>query len=918
MMLALPSSASAEAEPKKRQPRRTQVRREEKQLDWKQAYQRAQLLSWLGRLQYLHRACSNPLVQAVALSTWGKAGAWMRGKAPRVEDILTRFYNSLNRGEHATEQWSRSLPSDIAASPILRACSSAKAKCGRPSDLAICFVALCRALDLPARLVLAFSMATPASGPSKTRQGKAQADKSGSPDLTSVATSGNQQAPSEVQVIEDDDCDFLEGSDRDDLRSLLAMGFPKEKAIMAILQAAEEARSTDETRLEQAMSLLLEQNGGAGSVLQASGPGRSAGPGRGSGPGRGRRNVKTCPHCGADQQAGSFCGSCGGRIRSGGAKGAADLQTSSSDPAEASANSEMDVTAWPEVYDVEARSWVAVDVLFGFVAKLPVVEWIHPGQMIWVCAADAPIAPSPDEDPYACSFRDVTPRYSTSWWRVEQARGPRSLQKWWDAALRDLSAKPPQALVPILSTSETEPGLACLRAVEAEEQDDEFLKTRRQAGGVPTSKAALKGHERYILATDLSPHEALRPGASSVAIVGATPVYKRADVSRLRTPAQWLRLGRQLREGEVHVKEMARRTSTCSSLVLAKADGSVTSAPSKKTSPHQLYGDWQTEPAVNRPRVRQWGMGARSSKKGPDGKVGRRGRKDRSAAIPGLLRLKAPPKQRKKRSMRLAGFQASLEKLRNWLEQHAWLPWDKSEDKEEQKLGAFVAKAQSAFGKKVLDSKQAASLEELADLGWTWGDAANVEADGPDADEDGASEPTAGAKRRRTDSRKNLENDAVDTDDLEPSEEATARQERIRNITKRLSEELSRTKDVAERRTLLRQWQRSYHPDKNADREHEVGPIFRWVQERWNAEFRVADQATDVNVGVSTASSSSSSGPSSSSSGAGRSSTKVPNTKAKATSAASHQKGKPTQKQTATKPDLTKRRRLTGKHAAGS
>merc|ERR1712151_247450 len=59
--------------------------------------------------------------------------------------------------------------------------------------------------------------------------------------------------------------------------------------------------------------------------------------------------------------------------------------------------------------------------------------------------------------------------------------------------------------------------------------------------------------------------------------------------------------------------------------------------------------------------------------------------------------------------------------------------------------------------------------------------------------------------------------------------------------TQRLATELVRQPDAAARRARLRHWQRAYHPDKNPGRADEVLPIFRWVQEAWDRDFRSSD-----------------------------------------------------------------------------
>ena len=68
----------------------------------------------------------------------------------------------------------------------------------------------------------------------------------------------------------------------------------------------------------------------------------------------------------------------------------------------------------------------------------------------------------------------------------------------------------------------------------------------------------------------------------------------------------------------------------------------------------------------------------------------------------------------------------------------------------------------------------------------------------------------------------------------------TSFQRWLQNTVQRLSEHFKTQTDVEEKRSLLRRWQRIYHPDKNQGRAHEVLPIFRWVQTCWEREFRSA------------------------------------------------------------------------------
>ena len=68
----------------------------------------------------------------------------------------------------------------------------------------------------------------------------------------------------------------------------------------------------------------------------------------------------------------------------------------------------------------------------------------------------------------------------------------------------------------------------------------------------------------------------------------------------------------------------------------------------------------------------------------------------------------------------LPDFSGNAEKLRDWLGQRGFLPWDKSEDAEERRLAGWVANAHAAHARGQLSQSDATALESLD--GWTWGD----------------------------------------------------------------------------------------------------------------------------------------------------------------------------------------------------
>ena len=266
------------------------------------------------------------------------------------------------------------------------------------------------------------------------------------------------------------------------------MGFTHDEAVSALLQSQEDGA---ENVLGHSLEILL----GEASPLTFEGD-----------LGAPRQGGGVCSKCGVASEAGSFCGNCGHRLSPGGPQG-------SGVQAEAScASSEDVVTVWPEAYDADAESWVAVDLVYSFLARNPHVEWLHRGTpMLWVCAVDA-------GSQSGNHLRDVTPRYSPTWWRVEQARGSRVVQNWWSGVVICAHA-----------------GSTTLGA-EADEKDEALLRSRCLTGEVPTTRSALKGHSRYVMRSDFKLRDVLRPGAKSVAVVASVPVYLRSDLTEAAWP----------------------------------------------------------------------------------------------------------------------------------------------------------------------------------------------------------------------------------------------------------------------------------------------------------------------------------------------------------------------------------------------
>ncbi|CAK9084948.1 unnamed protein product [Durusdinium trenchii] len=480
------------------------------------AFQRAQLLSWLARLRYLHSVCCNEFLQSVCLSIWSSSLA-----ARTPDELLDRFRKELVFDHVEAEPNEQS-------SPLSRAVRCAQQRQGRPLELALCFVALCNALgSWSARLVLAFDLKEPQKLPRSVKHDSPEEQKA--------------EAAEAVELDEDEELP-LEGAAREAANRMVEMGFDKEKAVEVVLEA--EAEVGAERCLQRAMELIVD-------TVPFHTPRKSRKTSDATSTRRSTSSRKTgggvtCEKCNEAFQTGAFCGTCGARLRQGGATGSADA------PVETDTD-EFSVTCWAELYDASAEKWVAVDVAFGDLVRFPVVEWLHRGTpMVWICASSRN------------GSVDVTPRYSPRWWEVELAREPRGsrpLQNWWNELLE---------------------GTVVLS--EAEIQDQAFLAKRRQMGGVPTSLKAFKNHPVYRLGPAKT--ETLRPGSHAVQTVEGQLVYFHKDIVPLRSVAGWRRQGRKLKEGEQPIQ-----ISGSDALALVPLG----EKPTKAAHSSSLYAEWQTE-----------------------------------------------------------------------------------------------------------------------------------------------------------------------------------------------------------------------------------------------------------------------------------------------------------------------------------
>lgn len=210
-------------------------------------------------------------------------------------------------------------------------------------------------------------------------------------------------------------------------------------------------------------------------------------------------------------------------------------------------------SVWVELFDQATCRWGAVG--HGR-SDLPVGE---DGSHSWVLAASE-----------GCGLRDVTRRYCARWSSTLVTRG--SLGRAWDALVQRFSSSFQLEAPDVPSTSSV--NRAC-KLQRADQLDEEALIRRAQREPLPKSRTGFKRHSGYVLESQFRQNEIVHPpGAKPVGLFrGQEPVWKRADVTELRTPTQWRREGRCVRDGERASKTLRGGTAMMT----------------------LLYGIWQTD-----------------------------------------------------------------------------------------------------------------------------------------------------------------------------------------------------------------------------------------------------------------------------------------------------------------------------------
>ncbi|QRW00503.1 DNA repair protein RHP42 [Ceratobasidium sp. AG-Ba] len=234
-------------------------------------------------------------------------------------------------------------------------------------------------------------------------------------------------------------------------------------------------------------------------------------------------------------------------------------------------------TLWVEVFSRPDGRWLPVDPIRGIVNRARVFEEHKPGQagankLVYVVAME--------EDGYA---RDVTARYAknfaakTAKARARVAAGGRGGKiEWWDSVMRIL--RRPYAL-------------------HRDDIEDAELSHQRALEGLPNSIGAFKNHPIYALERHLRKDEAIFP-RTEIAHFRGEPVFPRQNVLVLKPADGWMRQGRMIRAGLQPIKQSKARASTVRKKreleMRREEEGEVMVG---------MYAHWQTELYVPPPVV---------------------------------------------------------------------------------------------------------------------------------------------------------------------------------------------------------------------------------------------------------------------------------------------------------------------------
>lgn len=200
-------------------------------------------------------------------------------------------------------------------------------------------------------------------------------------------------------------------------------------------------------------------------------------------------------------------------------------------------------TVWAEVFSKPFQRWLTVDPIRGFVVATgnrSMEPQVHDrdNKLVYVVAYE--------EDGYA---RDVTARYTrTLHSRVAKMRPPagpglggnESASDWWDKVVEAISR--PSKL-------------------DRDLVEDEELEAMASREPMPTSVAAFKDHPVFVLERHIKRDQVIHP-LIKAGMVGHEPVYLRKHVLQLKNARGWMQQGRAVKPDEIPLKFIKTRAYT--------------------------------------------------------------------------------------------------------------------------------------------------------------------------------------------------------------------------------------------------------------------------------------------------------------------------------------------------------------------
>lgn len=206
-----------------------------------------------------------------------------------------------------------------------------------------------------------------------------------------------------------------------------------------------------------------------------------------------------------------------------------------------------------------------------------------------------------------------------------------------------------------------------------------------------------------------------------------------------------------------------------------------------------------------------------------------------------------PQKKRRKYTIpALQPFDERAKELQQWLNDRGLLPWKKSHDPKEARLGRWVEAVTNVRQRRQLE---ASHLESLVALCPAWDLESHVRKSmgnarpgkRKDKETTNAKNEKADAhdEKERTKASEEEDKASLQKDRVSPEREACVRDlQWVRKTIMALNMRYARCRGKAEKRALLRKLQLEFHPDKNQADVHKIRPVYDFVQKLWDDQFK--------------------------------------------------------------------------------